>query len=252
MARGHRLRNQLEKKKKKIELKTSSASFWNKEYQKGNYLALSMNASSDMIKFVEWLSKHGIELNEETRVFDLGSGNGRNLVYLAEQYQMHGVGYDISVEAVNQARKHSKVNKDIQDPTKLVYEARSIAGRFENIPDNSQNIVLDMMVSHFLTNAERAVLQDEVLRVLKPGGWYYYKTFLLDGDRNAQRMIKENPGPEENSYVHPSIGVVEYVFTEKIIRDELGYFTIHRATRSHKHLGKAAKRRSISVYAQKL
>lgn len=225
------------------------AGFWNDEYKEGGHLALSMKESEDMVKFLRYLERESGRkfLNPIASVLDLGCGNGRNLQYLSETYGMRGVGYDSSREAIAQAKKAA-------DGKPLVYEVRSIAEPIP-LPDNSQTIVLDMMTSHFLNKEQRANLRKEIARVLKPGGWLFYKTFLRDGDRNAERLLAEAPAEEEGSYIHPLMKVPEHVFTEAEIEEELGeYFTIHRTYPSHKHLlrGEAAKRRSISVYAEKM
>lgn len=226
--------------------------FWNKEYRnkggRNSHLALSTNPSEDLEKFTRWLQrKSGNEfLNPLARALDLGCGNGRNLIFLAQNFGIKGIGYDISGEAISQAKK---LSKDLP----IEYEIRSIAGEI-SLPDNSENFVLDMMTSHFLNQKERENLQDEIARVLKPGGWLFFKTFLLDEDKNAKRMLEENPAPEAGSYIHPEIGVAEHVSTqEEIVNNLSKNFTIHKILKSHRHLlrGHAAKRRSISVYAQK-
>lgn len=231
---------------------SSSVAFWDAEYKESgsnqSNLALSDNPSEDLIKFTRWLERdYGrVFLNPTVSVLDLGCGNGRNLIYMSESYGVHGTGYDISVEAISQAKKKSK---DLQ----LTYEARSIAEPIP-LPDASQTIVLDMMASHFLTHAKRKELHKEIFRVLKPGGWLFLKTFLLDEDEHAERLLKENPGEEAGSYIHPQIGVAEYVFTEDALVEELSeYFFVHKVTKSHRHLqkGKAFKRRSMSLYIQK-
>ncbi len=222
--------------------------FWNAEYENAGHLALSDNPSEDLLKFLRYLEReHGrAYLNPLASVLDLGCGNGRNLIHLAKTYRMRGVGYDISPEAIAQARK-----KSVELP--LSYEARSIAGALP-LPDASQTLILDMMTSHVLRSEERTVLLAEMARVLKRGAWLFFKTFLLDEDRHAERLLREHPGSEEGSYIHPEIGIAEHVFTEKEIEDNLSeHFFIHKMLKSHRHIsrGKAFKRRSISVYAQK-
>ena len=79
------------------------------------------------------------------------------------------------------------------------------------------------------------------------------KTFLLDEDRNAERLLREHPAKEQGSYVHPKIGVAEHVFTEDEIQTALApYFTIHKLVKSHRHKGPRAKRRSMSIYAKRI
>ncbi len=229
--------------------KKTSQNFWDNEYKDGDNLALSTNPSEDLVKFTRWLEReHGrLFLNPIASVADLGCGNGRNLIYLSTTYGMRGFGCDISKEAISQAKKRSK---DLP----LQYEARSIA---EALPleDASQTLVLDMMTSHFLTSDQRVAFKHEIARVLKPGGWLFFKTFLLDEDKHAKRLLSEHPAAEAGSYIHPKIGVAEHVFTEEEIVELLSdRFIIHKVLKSHGHLRTrgAAKRRSISVYAQKV
>jgi SAM-dependent methyltransferase len=222
--------------------------FWNEEYREAGHFALSEKQSEDLEKFTRWLIREygNSVLNITASVLDLGTGNGRNLCWLAETFTVRGIGYDISTEAIKQARKRAELNT-----LPLTFEARSIAGIL-TVPDESQTVVLDMMTSHFLKEAERTLLIDEILRVLKPGGFLFLKTFLLDEDRHAKRMIQENPGEEPNTYIHPEIGVAEHVASEEEIEALYGaQFVIKKIERSHRHKGKFAKRRSITVYLEK-
>lgn len=222
--------------------------FWDKEYQNKDHIVLSGNPSEDLVKFTRWLSREhgGTYLNRTVSVLDLGCGNGRNLIHLAKEFGCRGVGFDISHEATATAARLSK-------GLPLTYETRSIVGPI-TLPDESQTIVLDMMTSHFLKETERKELLNEIARVLRPGGWLFFKTFLRDEDEHAERLLREHPAGEEGSYIHPIIGVSEHVFTEQEIHDVLGeHFIIHKVSKSHRHTrhGKAWKRRSVSVYAQK-
>lgn len=226
--------------------------FWNKEYgdKSKQHLALSNNPSEDLIKFAKWLDRNSSfgGLTARSNVLDLGCGNGRNLIYLAKTYGISGTGYDISNIAINEARSLSK-------ELKLKYETRSIAGHID-LKDGSQDLILDMMTSHFLNYDEREELHKEIARILKPGGWLYFKTFFLDEDAHAKRLIREQPAKERGSYIHPKIGVAEHAFTEKEIQEMLSKnFRINKMLRSHRHRdehGHAGKRRSISVYAERI
>jgi SAM-dependent methyltransferase len=197
---------------------------------------------------LHWIDKNidgGMVLGDNSVVYDIGCGNGRNLMYLAQEFGVSGYGFDISREAIDTAVYNSK-NLDLN------FSIKALNGSID-MPDNSVDLVLDMMVSHFLEAAERDKLRTEIARVLKPGGWLFYKTFLLDNDRNAKKLLREYPAGEDGSYVHPKMGVLEHVSTEDEIKEKYGeYFILHRVLKSHKHLrnGRAYKRRSVSVYAQ--
>ncbi len=233
---------------RKQKKKQHGVTFWDNEYKNANHLKLSTDHSEDLEKFTRWVIREKREdvLTPPASVLDVGCGNGRNLIFLARQFGLSGTGYDISTAAVAQAKAAS-------EGLDLTYQARSIAGSLE-LPDNSQTLVLDMMTSHFLNEAERRFLRDELFRVLRPGGFVFMKTFLADGDLHTRRLLKDAPAKEENTYIHPVIGVPEYVYTEEVLTDFLAEkFIIHKVYRSHKHArhGEARKRRTITVYAQK-
>jgi len=232
------------KKKRKVH----GATFWDKEYTNPEHLKLSTVESEDLAKFTRWLirQKRQDVLQPDESAVDAGCGNGRNLIYLAKQFDMKGVGVDISSAAVAQAKRAST-------DFSISYHVGS-AGTPLPSEDESQSIALDMMTSHFLDKVERAALRDELFRTLKPGGFLFMKTFLKDEDLHTARLLKDHPGPEEGSYIHPVMGVPEYVYSEDELVGFLGEkFIIRKISRSHRHRTKkgAGKRRTISVYAEK-
>lgn len=236
--------NFVRKKKRKVH----GATFWDKEYTNPEHLKLSENESADLAKFTRWVIRRerGDVLTEGASAVDAGCGNGRNLIFLAREFNMHGVGVDISSAAIAQAKKAS-VGLDI---------SYSIGTAADPLPaeDGSQTLALDMMTSHFLDKAGRERLRDELFRVLAPGGFLFMKTFLKDKDLHTKRLIEERPGEEEGSYIHPVMGVAEYVYSEEELVNFLSEkFIVRKIYRSHKHAfkGRARKRRTISIYAEK-
>ena len=223
--------------------------FWNKEYKSSGHLKLSKEPGEDFLKGIRYIERHtGREyLNPVSTALDLGCGNGRHAVYLAEVYGMHGIGYDISEEAINLARAAS-----LQLPLK--YEARTIEGNFDKIKDGSIALVVDLMTSHFLKAKDREHLRSEILRVLKPGGWLIFKSFLADEDLHTKRLLRDHPADEPGAYIHPEFGMYEYVWSEEALREFFEpYLTLHKIEKSHRHIirGKAGKRRTVTAYLQK-
>ncbi|MFQ5540674.1 MAG: class I SAM-dependent methyltransferase [Candidatus Paceibacteria bacterium] len=173
---------------------------------------------------------------------------------------MHGLGYDLSSEAISQAQQALKTRhptsgfKGEYEKLRLQFEVRDIREPIP-LPDGSVTIALDMMASHVLKRAEREALRAELYRVLKPDGWLFFKTFLRDGDKNAEELLREFPAEEDGMYLHPRIKAAEYVWWERDIHEFFEpYFTVHKLERSHKHIdkrGRAWKRRTASVYLEK-
>ncbi len=234
---------------RKQKRRAHGATFWDIEYTSGGHLKLSDAPAEDFLKFLRWLERDTGRtlLNPTNSAIDFGCGNGRHLIHLAETYGMRGIGFDISGAAIKIARLASAQYE-------LAFEARTIAGVFPSVEDESQILAIDMMSSHFLSNKERLLLREEIYRVLKPGGYFIMKTHLKDGDLHSRRLLAEAPAREEGTYIHPVMGVPEHVYGEEELLTFLGeQFTIEKVYRSHKHVsrGRARKRRTISVYARK-
>ncbi|MEK7530499.1 MAG: class I SAM-dependent methyltransferase [Patescibacteria group bacterium] len=231
--------------------KGKKSGFWDKQYKSPTHLVLSKEPAEDLEKFCRFLQRnHGRALlNVTTAAVDIGCGNGRNILYLSRTYGMRGVGYDISKEAIFQAVQAAKAENlpltfSVQDLRKPI-----------PLPESSVTIALDMMSSHILKRAEREILRTEILRVLKPHGWLFFKSFILEEDKNAARMLREFPTDEPGMYIHPEIGTAEYVWTIPEIKEFFGDdFIIHKIEKSFKHKhadGRAWKRRTASVYLEK-
>jgi SAM-dependent methyltransferase len=237
--------NFVRKKKRKVH----GAAFWDKEYTNPEHLKLSENVSEDLAKFTRWLNRNNESahlLTSGNTVIDAGCGNGRNLIYLAREFGMTGLGIDISSAAIAQAKK-------LSDGLSIKYEVGSADTPLPT-DDASQKLALDMMTSHFLDATGRKNLRDEFFRVLAPGGYLFMKTFLKDEDLHTARLLKDHPGAEVGTYIHPVMGVPEYVYSEEELVAFLSEkFIIRKIYRSHKHAfrGQARKRRTISIYAEK-
>ena len=229
--------------------------FWNKEYKNPEHLTMSEEPAEDLLSFVRW-AKRNAEWDpfpEGGFVLDIGCGNGRNIGNVCEEFKMGGLGIDISEEAVRQAKEKFVTKLKLEN---LDFKKGEIGDALE-LENESVDIVLDMMTMHFLSEGKRKAYVEEVARVVKPFGWMFLKTFILDADQNASRMIKSYPTPdkEHNSYIHPKLKVLEHVFTQDEIEELFApYFVVHKMIRSYKHItkeGKPHKRRTVSVYLER-
>ena len=232
-------------------MKHNKKNIWNKEYDTATHITLSEDPSADLLTFVKWVNRNSEwpAFFQGGFVLDIGCGNGRNIGNVCEQYHMKGLGFDISDTAIKQAReKFNKVPK-LEFKQGNIYDVLDLA-------DESVDIVLDMMVIHFLDDSKRQLYIKDIARVMKPFSWMLLKTFVLDNDQNAIRMIRDFPTStkEHNSYIHPKFKGLEHVFTEDEL-DELFslYFIIHKKIKSYKHFkdGKPYKRRTVSVYLER-
>ena len=184
---------------------------WEKEYNDPKFLTLGTEPLSVVKDFFRDLRrKYGVDL-DQVKVLDLGCGNGKNVIYAVENFCKSGIGYDFSRTAIQHAKK-------LSEGLNVQYEVRSIGEKFP-LENESVDIVLDVTSSNSLSESERDIYLQETHRVLKTGGYMFVRALCLDGDKNAKQLIKENPGSEKDTYVLPSVGVTERVFTKQDFMD---------------------------------
>lgn len=161
------------------------------------------------------------------RVLDLGSGNGKNSVYLAEKgAKVDGIefsqsGIDLAEQLKIQKDSAVKISGGRADFIK-----GSIGEKFY-FPDNSFDIVLDITSSNSLTESERNIYLSESQRVLKKGGYFFARGLLKDGDKNAKYLLKNFPANENDMYTIPDFGLTERVFSkEDLLKTYREFFDI--------------------------
>ncbi len=195
---------------------------WEREYSAGHLMTSGDVPQPDTLDFLRFARKEKKITWETSTILDLGCGTGRNANYIAEDGATV-IGIEIATNALELAKVRAK-----QKGVTVTYIHGSIGESFP-VPDTSVDVILDVMSSNSLTEAERAVYLKEMYRVLKPQGLVYIKALCKDGDQNAKNLIKEFPGPEQDTYVMPEIGLVERIWSETDFRAYYGdLFTIER------------------------
>ena len=201
-------------------------SAWEKEYRKPKLVTGGDAPQTCMRDFVRFLRKEEKVHLEDLRVLDLGSGGGKNSLYMAE-YGARVTGMEISSTALtNACRKASEKNLPI------TFLKRSI-GEAYPFPDNSFDLLLDVTSSNSLDASERAVYLKECHRVLASGGHFFVRALCKDGDENAKNLLKQSPGPEAETYYMPELGLFERVFSrDDFIATYSPFFTFQSLEKS--------------------
>lgn len=197
---------------------------WDQEYQKNLLVTGSAEPQNDFKRFYKYLKKTPDFDPEALTVLDLGSGTGKNSIFLAE----HGAtvtGLEISPTAIAIAHKRAQ-EADI----KATFIHQSFGKKFP-VTDSSQKLTLDIMSSNSLTEPERTLYLSEVERVLEPGGYFFIRLLALDGDKHAQILLRTHPGSEPGTYRLPEVGITERVLSEAEFREYYKNFTIHKLER---------------------
>jgi hypothetical protein len=112
------------------------------------------------------------------------------------------------------------------------------------------------MTSNALMLQDRKSYIKELARVMKSNSWLLVRTLKYEGDKNAQLMIKSNPGPERNTYKIPITGLIEKVLTKDEIHElysDFFYIKELRAVHNYVRVGnKVYKRQYWLLKAQRI
>jgi SAM-dependent methyltransferase len=193
---------------------------WEREYKTQKMLSPSNVPHADVVRFAKWLKKdykrRGSTLDfEALSVLDLGSGTGRNAFYFAER-GASVTGYEISDTALARAREYAAA-----EGLSIKYEKRDIGAPYP-LADESIDIVLDITSSNSLTDNARKTYLEEVARVLKPSGYFVVRALSFEGDQNAKELVARFPGPDQDTYIHPDLHLVEKVFSRDSFTETYG------------------------------
>lgn len=217
----------------------SQKNVWDREYKKPQLVTLGDEARKDVREMLKDLRrKRGVDISI-LRVLDLGCGVGPNALYIAE----HGaqvVGIDISPTAIAIAQQRAR-----EAGMHIDYRVGDFGSRLP-FPNESFDLVLDIMASNSLTERERDMYLTEMHRILTPGGYIIYRGLCKDGDTNAKNLVRVFPGPERDTYVMPKMGLTERVFSEADFRKLYGtQFTVESLEKKSNYAhfdGKSFKR----------
>ncbi|MAZ44148.1 MAG: hypothetical protein CMF48_03100 [Legionellales bacterium] len=185
---------------------------WEKEHRKP-YVLLPMDSnlpSSGVRMFWDWLLESSLKTNA-LRGVEMGCGKGRNCMLLAS-HAVKMTGFDFSKSAIKEATKRAAQAK-INNIDFIVSDATK-SWPFES---NQFDFAVDCFASTDIESEQgRAFARNELLRVIKPGGYFFIYTLSTD-DEFHKEMIKTSPSSQKNSFTHPTTGKFEKVFE----RDEL-------------------------------
>ncbi|KND51186.1 MAG: Alternative oxidase/tellurite resistance protein TehB [Parcubacteria bacterium C7867-001] len=226
---------------------------WEREYRSKKMLSPSNVPHADVVRFAKWYKKRERQIDREfdfdrVTILDLGSGTGRNAFYFAER-GAKAIGYEISDTALSYARSFAS-----DAGLSITYEKRSIGEQFA-LPDASIDIILDITSSNSLSDSERAVYLAETHRVLKPNGILLVRALSKEADKHAKELIARFPGPDEDTYIHPDLGVTEKVFTKesftKTYGDHFSFIDLERIEHYATVAGRKYKRQYWLAYLAK-
>lgn len=223
---------------------------WDKEHKNPNVLPQmdSTKISSGVLRFLEWLKNEG-KNPEELRGMEMCCGKGRNVIGLALE-SINVTGIDFSKSAIAEAKRRA-AEAGAADKARFMVQDATLP--YPITPD-SLDFAFDCFGSTDIESASgRKAALDNIVRVLKPGG--YLMVYLLSTDDQFQiEMIIKSPGPDEGSFIHTVNGKYEKAFTEDEVKQfykELRLCVLERVPKKDVFFGKEYSASHIWAVFQK-
>lgn len=124
---------------------------------------------------VEKMTAHLDGLGPESRVLDLGAGYGGAARFLAGKYGCH-------VTALNLSEIENERNRALNVSRGLEYAIKVVEGSFEDVPCDEDSFDVVWSQDAILHSGERALVFEEVSRVLKEDGDFVFTDPMKSDD----------------------------------------------------------------------
>lgn len=195
---------------------------WEKEWSSDDMKTVPNHAlltpSNEVVLFRNYLNSLGI-IPPKTLI-DIGSGKGRNSIYMAKEgFQVYGIEY------ISTAVEYSKsyvLKSEMQEFPKFILGDVTKRWKFKS---NFFDLAIDSLTTVGLQKNEREKCRNEMYRTLKKGGIALIRVVSSD-DKLEMELMKKYPGGEPNSSLWPDINKFQKNFSEIELREFYQDFNI--------------------------
>lgn len=174
--------------------------------------------STGMFQFTEFLKGNGVKI--KSKILDIGSGKGRNSIYLAQRdYMVYCIDYiESAINTIKFAAQQLRLSHKMNFTVGEIDSAWS----FE---DNFFDAAIDCYSSIDIETKEgREMYKKELFRTLKPQA-YALIMVVSNEDPIEKELTLISPGPEQNSTIWPS-GKFQKNYSEGELREFYKEFNI--------------------------
>lgn len=182
---------------------------WEREHQNPSVFThlAGTEASGGVKRFWKKICNLDKQTNESLVGLEIGCGKGRNVIWLAKQ-GVHITGFDFSRSAIEVARNRANGMKS--ESIRLLEHDATIKWPFQA---NQFDFVIDCFVSTDIEGENnRIFVSKEILRVLKPGGYFFLYTNSVKSQFYQEALSGKYTLSEKNSYYYPEIKKFEKVY----------------------------------------
>lgn len=151
------------------------------------------------------------------KALDLGVGEGRNALFLAQKgFQVTGI--DISSKAIEKFL-------DLAKERGLAVEGLVMDIRDFEFKPSAYNLIVATATLHFLRKEEVYEITSKIIRSIAPGGYVYIVDFTVN-DPSYQTAKKRLKQIEENTFYSPKLFAYLYFFSHNELKGMFKDFKI--------------------------
>ena len=183
----------------------SQKTAWEQEYtqEKGVPTSTRTKPSSAVVRLTEYIQTHNLSIGKHA--LDVGCGAGRNSIYLAQQgFQVTAI--DFARPALDRMQTTIQ-NERLED--QITAQQCDLTGQLP-FDDNSFDCAIDIVSTISLTPEEMRNLEQELRRIVKPGGLFLTYVHSRDDGYLAEAA------PGRTSYTIE--GLTDHTWAEEELR----------------------------------
>lgn len=194
-------------------IKGNTAGNWDIEYQRpGIPSSLWKEPSATVVDFTDFLQRNGVSSGV---ALDIGCGKGRNSLYLARQgFIVYGL--DFTPAAIDYLRQQA-LKEELAGKIHTVCQSVIDPWPFKA---QSADIAIDTFCyKHQVKASDRAFYRAELLKALKPGGYYLLTLAAMD-DGYYGPLLAQSPNREDRIITDPGNQIPSILFSREDIEAE--------------------------------
>jgi len=157
---------------------------YNQYYQSGLYKTRYPSANPNVLSFIH-TQLSLLPINPKSQVLDFGCGQGRYLLALANTYNLHFIGYDISERAISDLEELLLLNHNTNNKIHLFCKKQKLKNYLEDSKPISLSLMMFGVLSHITQASERVkVLKENKAQLASQEG-----AILLSVPNRSRRFL---------------------------------------------------------------
>jgi SAM-dependent methyltransferase len=132
----------------------SMAEQYNRYYRSGLYQTRYPKANPNVLRFIH-TQLSLLPIHPNSQILDFGCGQGRYLLALANTYNLHYIGYDISQKAIDGLEETLLLSHQSSHKIHLFSQKEALDKHLKSTPAVSLNLMMFGVLSHIENRAER-------------------------------------------------------------------------------------------------